>query len=168
MIAPMPGASKFNKELITGFEVFKETVSAVRTVRNNRSIPVKEKLELLIRSDKDSYDAYLLPVLSKLCNLSQISFVSDKQAGAVSFMVRTIEYFIPLSGNLDLAGEIENLQEDLDYNRGFLVTVMKKLENQSFVQNAPANVLELERKKKNDAEMKIKSLEERIKELKGL
>jgi valyl-tRNA synthetase len=104
-------------------------------------------------------------VISKLCNLSGVSFVSEKQEGAVSFMVRTTEYFIPVSGILDVEGEIAKIQEDLTYNRGFLVTVMKKLENERFVQNAPATVLELERKKKSDAESKIKSLEERIKEL---
>ena len=80
-------------------------------------------------------------------------------------MVRTTEYFIPLSGKIDFEGEIAKIQDDLDYNRGFLISVMKKLENERFVKNAPANVLELERKKKSDAESKIKSLEEALKTL---
>jgi valyl-tRNA synthetase len=95
-------------------------------------------------------------------------FVKDKQEGTASFMVRTTEYFIPLAGKLDIEGEIAKIQDDLNYNRGFLVNVMKKLNNERFVKNAPANVLELERKKKSDAESKIKSLEERMKELKSL
>ena len=165
MIALMPEAKKFNKELIADFESVKETVSAVRTVRRNKGIPLRDKLELLIRADKDSFDVDLLPVIVKMCNLSDISFVSEKQAGAVSFMVNTTEYFIPVGGALDIEGELIKLNEDLEYNRGFLATVMKKLDNQRFVQNAPASVLELERKKKSDAESKIKSLEERIKEL---
>jgi len=81
-------------------------------------------------------------------------------------MVGTTEYFIPLGGRLDVKGELAKIREDLEYNRGFLISVMEKLENERFVKNAPAVVLELERKKKNDAEMKIKSLEERMKELK--
>ena len=160
MITRMPEAKKFNKDLIASFESVKETISAVRTVRKDKDIPNKEKLDLLIRSDKDSFDIEFLPVISKLCNLSEVSFVSEKQEGAASFMVGTTEYFIPLGGKLDIEEELAKIQEDLDYNRGFLVSVMKKLENERFVQNAPANVLELERKKKSDTESKIKSLEE--------
>jgi valyl-tRNA synthetase len=168
MVALMPEYKKFDKDLIEGFESVKETVSAVRSVRKNRGIPNRDRLELLIRNDKDLYDIELLPVIMKLCNLSDISFVAEKQSGAVSFMVKTTEYFIPLGGNLDIDSELAKLREDLKYNREFLVSVMKKLDNHRFIQNAPATVLELERKKKSDTEMKIKSIEERIKELKSL
>ena len=97
--------------------------------------------------------------------MSDVKFVSEKQEGATSFLVGTTEYFIPLEGKIDIEAELAKIREDLEYNRGFLVTVMKKLDNERFVNNAPANVLELERKKKSDAESKIKSLEERLKEL---
>jgi valyl-tRNA synthetase len=165
MVSLMPEAKKFNKELITDFESVKETVSAVRTVRKNKGIPSKDKLELRIRTDRNLFDTDLLPVIYKMCNLSEITFVSEKQTGTVSFMVGTTEYFIPVSGTLDVESELLKLQEDLEYNRGFLESVMKKLDNHRFVQNAPVSVLELERKKKNDTESKIKSLEERIREL---
>ncbi len=165
MVALMPEARKFNKELVTDFESVKETISAVRTVRQNKDIPNKEKLELLIRADKNSYDTELLPVIAKLCNLSDISFVPEKQPGSISFMVGTTEFFIPLTGSIDIESELKKLQDDLEYNRGFLISVMKKLDNQRFVQNAPTNVLDLERKKQSDTESKIKSIEERIKEL---
>ena len=165
MVTRMPDAKKFNKELIASFESVKEAISAVRTVRKNKDIPNKEKLELLVRSDKNSFDIEFIPVITKLCNLSEVSFVSEKQRGASSFMVGTTEYFIPLGGKLDVEGDLAKIREELEYNRGFLVSVLKKLENKRFVQNAPANVLELERKKKSDAESKIKSLEERMKEL---
>jgi valyl-tRNA synthetase len=165
MITGMPEAEKFNKKMIAGFESVRETVSAVRTVRKNKNIPTREKIELLILSDKNCYDTEFLPVVSKLCNLSQILFVSEKQEGTAAFLVGTTEYFIPLAGKLDIESEIAKILEDLNYNRGFLVNVMKKLENERFVKNAPAGVLELERKKKNDAESKIKSLEDRMKEL---
>jgi valyl-tRNA synthetase len=166
MITRMPEAKKFNKSLITDFDSVKETVSAVRSVRKEKDLPNKEKLNLLIRSDKDSFNSELLPVINKLCNLSDLSFVSEKQKGAASFMIGTTEYFIPLTGKIDIESELAKINEELDYNRGFLVNVMKKLENESFVKNAPANVLELERKKKSDAESKIKSLEEALKSLK--
>jgi valyl-tRNA synthetase len=168
MISPMPDSEEFNRELYEGFEAAKEAISAVRSVRKSKEIPVREKLELLIYTDSQNYDHTFLSVIAKLCNLSGIRFVSEKQDGAASFLVRTTEYFIPLGDNLDIAGELAKIAEDLDYQRGFLTTVMKKLDNERFVQNAPENVLELERKKKSDAESKIKSLEERQKELKKL
>jgi valyl-tRNA synthetase len=166
MITHLPEAKKYNKELVSWFESVKETISAVRTVRKEKDLPNKEKLELFILSDEENQIGGYLPVISKLCNLSDIKFVSGKQEGAASFMIGTTEYFIPLSGKLDVEAEIEKIKEEVKYHRGFLTSVMKKLDNERFVQNAPASVLELERKKKSDAESKINSLEKRIKELK--
>jgi valyl-tRNA synthetase len=166
MVTRMPEAKTFNKDIIADFESVKETISAVRTVRKEKDIHNKEKLKLLIRSDKNSFNSKLLPVINKLCNLSELSFVSEKQESAASFMVGTTEYFIPLAGKLDVEGERKRIQEEIVYHRGFLINVMKKLENEHFVKNAPASVLELERKKKSDAESKIKSLEEALKSLK--
>jgi len=168
MVTRMPEASKFNIQMVESFESVKETISAIRTVRKSKDIPNKEKIELLVRSDKYEFDTVFLPVISKLCNLSGVSFVSEKQEGAVSFMVGTTEFFIPMVGKIDIEAELVKIREDLDYHRGFLASVTKKLENERFVQNAPASVLDLERKKKSDAESKIKSLEERMKELKSL
>jgi valyl-tRNA synthetase len=168
MMNRLPEVKKYNKNLIIRFESIKETISAVRTVRKSKDIPNKETLNLLVRSDKDGFDSEFLPVICKQCNLSEVLFIEEKQEGAASFMVGTTEYFIPMGGELDIEGELTKIQEDLDYNRGFLINVMKKLENERFVQNAPANVLALERKKKSDAESKIKSLKERMKELKSL
>ncbi len=167
MVSAMPEAKKFNKELVAGFESVKEIISAVRTVRKEKEIPVREKIELQILEDKKRFDTSFLPVVKKLCNLSDIVFVSDKQEGTASFMVGTTEYFIPTTGMLDVESEIARIKEELSYNRGFLVNVMKKLDNERFVNNAPAGILELERKKKSDAESKIKSLEEALKSLKN-
>jgi valyl-tRNA synthetase len=165
MMEQMPVAEKFDKKLVAGFESVKETISAVRTVRKSKEIPNREMIELLILSNKNSYGTEFIPVLIKLCNLSEVKFVSEKQEGAASFLAGTTEYFIPLAGKLDVESEIVKMKADLEYNRGFLVNVMKKLENERFVNNAPASVLDLERKKKSDAESKIKSLEEAIKSL---
>jgi valyl-tRNA synthetase len=168
MVSSIPENTKANEDLISRFESVKETISAVRTVRKNMGIPNKEKLQLLIHLEKNDYDTEFLPVIRKLGNLSEVSFVSEKKEGAASFMVKTTEYYIPTGGMIDIDGEIRKIQDDLDYNRGFLVSIMKKLDNKGFIENAPANVLELEKKKKSDSESKIKSLEERMKELKNM
>jgi len=166
MINSMPEIKKYDKELTTRFEFIKECVSAVRIVRREKKIPNKEKLTLFIRSDETDFNLEFLPVLSRLCNLAGIKFVTEKQTGAASFMVRTVEFFIPVGDKLNIDTELSRIGEELDYYRGFHISIMKKLDNESFVKNAPASVLEMERKKKNDAETKIKSLEERLKELK--
>jgi valyl-tRNA synthetase len=166
MVSRMPEAKKYNKEVVSSFESAKETISAIRTVRKEKDLPNKEKIELLILGESSDYDKELLPVIIKLCNLSSVSFVSYKQEGEVSFMVGTTEYFVPLAGKIDVESEIAKLEEDLKYNKGFLINVMKKLENERFVSNAPQSVLDLERKKKSDAESKIRSIEEALKSLK--
>jgi len=168
MITRLPEVKRYKKDLISGFEPVKELISAVRTLRKEKEIPIREKLELMIRTDNGASDSGFLPVVSKLCNLSEITFVTDKPEGAASFMVGTTEYFIPLGGKLDVEAELAKINEELGYARGFLLSVMKKLDNERFVQNAPANVLELERKKRSDAESKIESLEARMAELKRL
>jgi len=165
MTSRMPEAKKFKKDLIGRFEAVKETVSAIRTVRKNRNIPNKEQLNLCIRSDKNNYDQELLPVIIRMCNLSGVKFVDKKQKGSASFMVKTTEFYIPLGDKLNINEELDKIQEDLDYYRGFLTSVSKKLDNEHFVRNAPAKVIDLEKKKKSDAEIKIRSLEERLKEL---
>ena len=168
MVTLIPKAKKYSKEMVNGFETVKETISAVRSVRKDKDIPNKEKLELYILSDSDNPVSGYLPVIRKLCNLAEVKFVSEKQDGAASFMTGTTEYFIPLEGKLDIEAELEKIREEIEYHKGFLSSVMKKLDNERFVKNAPAAVLDLEKKKKTDAESKIKSLEERIKELKRL
>ena len=89
-----------------------------------------------------------------------------KMKGAASFMIKTTEYFVPLTSKLNVDKELIKIREELDYLKGFLVSVMKKIDNERFIQNAPKEILELERKKKRDTELKIKSLEERMEELK--
>lgn len=166
MISRMPELKKFNKVLIANFEVVKETVTAIRSLRKEKNISQKEKLVLMIRTGEENTINNFLPVISKLCNLSEIKLVDSKQDGAASFMVGTTEYFIPLGDKLDRESEIRKINEDLEYFSGFLASVMKKLNNEKFVKNAPAKVLELEIKKKNDSESKIRSLTERLNELK--
>lgn len=165
MISRMPEARKYNKELIARFETVKELISSVRSIRKEREIPNREKLTLIIRADEKSFDREFIPVVVKLCNLEEVKFTDSKEEGTISFMVHTTEFYIPMGSKVDREAELKRIREDLLYYRGFLASVMKKLDNERFVKNAPANVIELEMKKKSDAESKIKSLEEQEKGL---
>jgi valyl-tRNA synthetase len=163
MISSIPKAKKYDKELIARFENVKETNTAIRTVRKEKQILNRDPVELFIRTDIAAYDSYFLPVIRKLCNLSEVKFISEKPGNAASFMVKTTEFHIPLGEKIDIESERAKIKTDLDYFKGFLDSVMKKLNNERFVKNAPPAVIELERKKKSDTESKIKSLEEALK-----
>jgi valyl-tRNA synthetase len=165
MVSQMPQPGKSRKSLIKRFEIVKEIVSSVRTIRKEKDLPTKERLELFIKASPEEFDEHFLPVIIKIANLSGIYFTEVKQDDAASFLVSTTEFYIPLGSRLDTESELKKINEELNYNRGFLLSVMKKLDNERFVQNAPDSVIENENKKKADAESKIRSLEERKKEL---
>jgi valyl-tRNA synthetase len=105
-------------------------------------------------------------VIPKLCNLTSIESVEAKVEGSASFMLGTTEYAVPLGNLINVEEELKKLEADLKYNEGFLQSVLKKLSNEKFVSKAPANVIEMERKKQADAESKIASLKESIAALK--
>ncbi len=167
MISPMPKIRKYDKELVARFEIVKETVTAIRAVRKDKQILNRDSVALSIRAARNSYASGFLPVIIKICNLSGVEFISEKPDNAASFMVKTTEFHIPLGGMIDVENERNKIITDLDYLRGFLNSVMKKLNNERFVKNAPPAVLGMEQKKKADTESKIKSLEEALKGLSG-
>jgi valyl-tRNA synthetase len=167
MISSLPRAKKYDKELIVRFENVKETITAIRTIRKEKQILNRDPVELFVRTDTADYDSFFLPVIRKLCNLSEVNFISEKPNNAVSFMVKTTEFHIPLGEKIDIESERIKIKTDLNYYKGFLDSIMKKLNNERFVKNAPTAVIELERKKKSDTESKIKSLEEALKGLPG-
>jgi valyl-tRNA synthetase len=163
MMTNAPVAEAYDRQQIDAFEKVKEIISAVRNMRKAKQISHREALTLKYSGEHvDQYD----PVIRKLAHIERIEEASDKLENAVSFMVRTTEYSIPLPETVNAEEEIRKLEEELDYTRGFLHSVMKKLNNRRFVQNAPENVVNTEKKKKEDAEQKITTLEERIKSLK--
>ena len=163
MVALMPEVALVDSAYLESFEIVKEIVSGVRTIRLQKNIPNKDTLELQVLGDHS--DAFN-PVISKMCNLTDIIRTDDKAAGAVSFLVRTTEYAVPLGNMINVEEELAKLAEELKYQQGFLASVAKKLSNESFVSKAPAKVIEMERKKQADAESKIKSIEESIAALK--
>ena len=164
MVCPLSMDTHVDSEMIQQFEVVKEVISNVRSIRLQKNIAQKETLELQVVGE-NPVDAFNL-VIMKMCNLSTIDVVDTKTEGAASFMVGTTEYAVPLGNMIDVEAEIARMEAELKHKEGFLQGVMKKLSNEKFVNNAPAAVLELERKKQADAESIINSLKESIAALK--
>ena len=165
MVSDMPRAAAWDDALLARFELVKETVTAVRNIRQQKSIPTREPLALKVIRDENYHEAYN-PLLVKMANLSGVECVAEKSPAAPSFIVKTTEYFVPLDGMVDVEAELRKLADELAYLEGFLASVMKKLSNERFVSGAPQKVVETEYAKKNDAEAKIKALRERMAALK--
>ena len=153
-----------NEAIIKNFEAVKEVIGGIRTIRLQKNIAQKEALSLQVVGENPV--AAFNSVISKLCNLTAIESVEAKAEGSASFMVGTTEYAVPLGNLINVEEELKKLEADLKYNEGFLQSVLKKLSNEKFVSKAPANVIEMERKKQADAESKIASLKESISALK--
>ena len=163
MVALIPEVAPVDNLYLEDFEIAKEIVGGVRTIRLQKNIPNKEALELQVLGE---HNDHFNSVIAKMCNLSSIIRTEEKAAGSASFLVRTTEYAVPLGNMINVEEELAKLQDELKYQQGFLASVMKKLSNESFVSKAPAKVIEMERKKQVDAESKIKSIEESIVALK--
>ncbi|WP_279132399.1 valine--tRNA ligase [Barnesiella intestinihominis] len=163
MTARMPEPQPVDMEIINRFETTKLVVAGIRTIRLQKGISNKEQLTLQIIGAHDhSNDC----ILTKMTNLATIETIEEKDPAVASFRVHATEYAIPMSNAIDVEAELKKLEAELKYAQGFLKTVMGKLGNERFVQNAPEAVVAMERKKKADAEEKIKSLEESIAALK--
>lgn len=160
-LASMPSVEEWDEELIVKFGPVGEAVSAVRAVRKAKNIPNREPLALKVICD-DNYHTEFEPLLVKMAGLSGVEYVTEKDATAESFMVKTTQYFVPMSEKIDVEAEVEKLNKDLTYFEGFLAGVMKKLSNERFVSSAPAKVVETEHAKKRDAEAKIAAIKERL------
>ena len=159
-----PVDTTIDSELIDSIELQKEIITAIRSFRKEKNIPVKDGLDLLITgksgdigSDSD--------IVKKLANLNRLEKSDSKPGSGHSFMVRTVELFIPYEEEIDKDEMSQKIQEELKYTKGFLNSIEKKLGNARFVENAPDKVVDLERKKKDDALKKIEALERQLKEL---
>ncbi len=152
-------------QLINDIEQVKQIVSAVRMVRSQKNIANKEQLELQATGN-NAYESYN-SVMMKMANLSAINVVKEKDATASVFMIGTDEFAVPLGSMIDINAEIEKQEAQLSHLEGFLTGVMKKLQNERFVQNAPEQVVAMERKKQHDAEEKIAALKESLAALKA-
>lgn len=157
-----------NQSILDEMELIKEVVTAVRNFRVEKGLKNKDSIELYIKTNAEAVFTTYNSILAKFLNTSTIEFAQDGPEGSVSIHVRQHELFIPLGDSVDVASEIEKMEKDLDYTKGFLTSVMKKLGNERFVQNAPEQVVANEKKKKADAEERIKALEESLDKLRQL
>ena len=164
MVTQMFEPNEVNEKFLQEFEVAKEIISNVRSIRLQKNIAMKEQLELQVVGSHPVEK--MNPIIIKMCNLSSLTVVESKSEGAASFSIRTTEFAVPLGNMIDVEAEIARMEAELKHKEGFLQGVLKKLSNEKFVNNAPAAVLELERKKQADAESIIKSLKESIEALK--
>jgi valyl-tRNA synthetase len=159
------------KDLLEQYKIAKQIISGVRAVRSSKNIAQKETMTMeVVLDNPEERNITRCPALGatikKMANLSEINYVSQKGDGSASFMVGTTEYAVPLGNLIDTAAEIEKAETEIKRLEGFLAGIMKKLSNEKFTAHAPAQVVELERKKKADAESKIASLKESVAALK--
>jgi valyl-tRNA synthetase len=161
LVANWPRKNEFSNIINDNATFAFELVTEIRNARNAKGISPKEAMPLIEKTAETNLGSFS-SVVKKLANLSEITNSQDSQSNGISILVRAKEYFIPLVGKIDVAKEIDVIQKELEYNRGFLESIEKKLSNEKFVGSAPAKVIEIERKKKLDAETKIKALEESL------
>ena len=156
--------SEADAQLIAQFEHAKQVISGVRAIRQSKNISPREPLKLEAPAGVDN--TTWADTIMKLAGLSEIAAVEKKSEGTQSFLIGTEEYAVPLGNLIDAAAEIEKAETEIKRLQGFMMGIQKKLSNERFVQNAPAQVVELERKKLSDAESKIAALQETINSLK--
>jgi valyl-tRNA synthetase len=161
MLLDYPKAGDVNSTLLKDFDYATNVISEIRTLRKSKNIPNKDEIELLVKKNEATNDS-LDTIISKLTNLSNLTYVDDKVEGAFSFVVKSNEYFIPMNENVDVEAEVEKIKADLEYAKGSLAIANKKLSNERFVNGAPEQVVAAEQKKKADAKAKIKVLEEQL------
>lgn len=164
IVAEWPEIREFDLSKVEEFAVASEVISGIRSIRKEKNISHKEQIELQVLNNEklpETFDA----VITKMGNISTLSYVDQQVQGALSFRVKSNDYFIPMAGAIDVEAEKSKLEEELTYTRGFLKSVEKKLSNERFVNNAPAKVVEIEQQKKQDAEAKIQAIESSLKAL---
>ncbi|UII80560.1 valine--tRNA ligase [Flagellimonas sp. CMM7] len=161
IISNWPKIAEVKTNLISDFDFASEVISGIRTIRKEKNIAQKEGLELSILNSGNT-STQMDAVITKLGNITHIETVDKGLDGALSFRVKSNEYFIPMGGAIDVETEIKKITEELNYTKGFLQSVQKKLSNERFVSNAPEKVVAIEKKKASDAEAKIETLEKSL------
>ncbi len=161
IVAKWPEAGAVNDTINAEFKVASEVITNIRNIRKQNNIANKIMIDFkVMKSDK--HPENMDDVLRKMGNLSSLDYVDEKVGNAFSFIVQNTDYFVPFGDNVDTEAEREKLQEELEYTKGFLKSVQKKLGNERFVNNAPEQVVASEKRKQADAEAKIKMIEEKL------
>ncbi len=149
----------YDKNMLAAFEQSRNVITSIRSLRQEKNISPKTTLDLNVKA---TATLTAQPIINKLANITSIIPVNSAPEKSFSLRVDGFELYIPMPGNLDTSAEKERLQKELDYNKGFLESVMKKLGNQNFVSKAKPEVIASEEKKKADAQQKIKAIEEQL------
>lgn len=165
MISEMPEPGYVDKELLLHFEDIKEVTANIRKIRKEKLIPANDKISVKVRPVEGKYNSTFDQVLSRLLKLSDIDLVEEEVKEAVPFIVKSIEYFVPVSVEINVEEELKRLNTELEYSKSFLTTIGTKLNNNNFVDNAPQKIVDIEKKKKSDTLARIKVIEEQIKNL---
>lgn len=164
IVADFPKVQAFDENIIKEFAIVQQIISEVRNIRNSKGLSPKVALPLAINATNIDYSQYQ-DSIKKLANIEELSFVKEKVSGAVSFLAGKDECYVALENNIDVDAEKERIRKEIEYLKGFLISVDKKLSNERFVQNAKPEIVENEKNKKADAEAKIQILEESLKSL---
>jgi valyl-tRNA synthetase len=168
-IGKFPVAGPFNDKFLSKVEAAKEIITKIRETRNANGIKMAELLEVYIQESAFAKELFtqdgIVPMIVKLGNLKSFEFAATEPQNSVAIISGAQKLFVVLEKEIDVEAERKKITDELEYNRGFLISVDKKLSNERFVAGAPAQVLENERKKKADAEARIKALEESLSKL---
>jgi len=157
IIAEWPESKTIDKTIINDFDFASEVVSGIRTIRKQKNIAFKDPIDLAVLNN-DNSSLYFDVVIAKLGNIENLTYTDSKIEGALTFRVKSNEYFVPMAGAINVDEEIKKLTEELNYTKGFLNSVQKKLANERFVNNAPEQVVAIEKKKEAEAIAKIETL----------
>ena len=161
MVAEWPTLGDVDEDLLSNFILAEEVITNIRNIRKEKNIANKVALDLIV-IDNEKANRSFDPIISKISNLSSLEYVDHKVDNAFSFVLKSNEYFVPFNEDIDVKAEIEKIEQELKYTKGFLISVSKKLSNERFVSNAPEKVVAIEKKKMADAEAKVKILEEKL------
>ena len=164
IISSWPKHKEFDQQYLNDFQLVEEIITGIRNIRKTGNIANKVKLDLKVKNNTNTSSLFD-PIILKMGNLSTLEYITDKPQLSNSFVVVGNEYFIPFGNQIDIKEERNKIQEEINYTNGFLKSVQAKLKNENFVKSAPSQVVEIERKKENDALTKIKLLEEKLKDL---
>ena len=159
IVASYPHVGEIDAKLLEDIDIVRQVISEIRNIRNTKQISPKQALSLSIKVNSSIRYQEYLSIISRLANISNTSFVDEPVVGAATFMASKDEFFVPLENNIDAEVEKQRIQKEIDYLQGFLRSVEAKLSNERFVQNAKAEVVEIERQKKEDALSKLRILE---------
>jgi valyl-tRNA synthetase len=165
IVSRYPSVKEIDAEILSHFEIASEVISGIRTIRKQKNIPFKDAINLFVINDINASTLFD-SVIMKMGNISALTYVTEKIDGALTYRVKSNEYFIPMEGAIDVEAEIEKLSEELKYTEGFLKSVQAKLKNERFVAGAPEQVVANEKRKEADALAKIETLKASLASLK--